>query len=339
MIADADEVAAIGFKAVHAQGISGVQRVDDRVLAAMEESNDVAPAHNPPYVRAMRMLADRFPEIPLVAAFETGFHATIPDRDPPLRRPRGVGDRPRRSSAGASTAPATATSPSGSAELLGPAGPPGHLLPPRRQLVALRHQGRQVRGDQHGHEPPDRPPPQQPRRRLRPLRPARPDAGDGDDAGGVARRPRHEVGPARDSAASSDLRDVEAKADAGDPRAKLAIDMFVTSIRHYLGAYLVELGGADAIVFTAGIGENSPRIRAAVLAGPRPLLRHPPERGAERRRAPASEDLERATAASRSGSCPPTRRSSSPARPATCSPARPDPRDRHSGPRRCSSPA
>src|SRR5690349_11124247 len=50
---DPSELAAIGFKAVHAEGLSGVQRVDDPVLAAMESYNDVAPAHNPPYVRAM----------------------------------------------------------------------------------------------------------------------------------------------------------------------------------------------------------------------------------------------------------------------------------------------
>ena len=53
---DPSELAAIGFKAVHAQGISGVQRVDERVLTAMEAYNDVAPAHNPPYVTAMRLL-------------------------------------------------------------------------------------------------------------------------------------------------------------------------------------------------------------------------------------------------------------------------------------------
>src|SRR5207302_1460623 len=75
---DPAELAAIGFKAVHAQGITGVQRVDERVLAAMEAYNDVAPAHNPPYVSAMRLLAQQFPELPLVAAFETGFHETIP---------------------------------------------------------------------------------------------------------------------------------------------------------------------------------------------------------------------------------------------------------------------
>src|SRR5207302_5256028 len=71
------ELAAIGFKAVHAQGLTGVHRVDERVLAAMEAYNDVAPAHNPPYVTAMRLLAKELPEIPLVAAFETGFHKDI----------------------------------------------------------------------------------------------------------------------------------------------------------------------------------------------------------------------------------------------------------------------
>src|SRR5262249_19236301 len=75
---DPAELAAIGFKAVHAQQMTGVQRVDEGVLAAMEAYNDVAPAHNPPYVKALRLLAKELPSIPLVAAFETGFHETIP---------------------------------------------------------------------------------------------------------------------------------------------------------------------------------------------------------------------------------------------------------------------
>jgi acetate kinase len=53
-LGDASEVAAIGFKAVHGGGISGVQRVDSNLLDAMEEMNEVAPAHNPPYIEAMR---------------------------------------------------------------------------------------------------------------------------------------------------------------------------------------------------------------------------------------------------------------------------------------------
>jgi acetate kinase len=66
------------------------------------------------------------------------------------------------------------------------------------------------------------------------------------------------------SGAGRDLRDIEAAAGRGDERAKLAIDVFVASIRHYLGACLLELGGADCIVFTGGIGENSCGIRAGV---------------------------------------------------------------------------
>ena len=77
---DADEVAAIGFKAVHGGRLSGVQRITDEVLDAMQEMSVVAPAHNPPYIQAMRLLSEKLPNIPLVAAFETGFHATIPER-------------------------------------------------------------------------------------------------------------------------------------------------------------------------------------------------------------------------------------------------------------------
>jgi acetate kinase len=66
------------------------------------------------------------------------------------------------------------------------------------------------------------------------------------------------------SGTGRDQKEIEESAAAGDANAQLAIDVFVASVRHYIGAYLVELGGADAIAFTGGIGENSPRIRAAV---------------------------------------------------------------------------
>ena len=60
------------------------------------------------------------------------------------------------------------------------------------------------------------------------------------------------------SGTTGDMRDVNEAAAAGNPRAKLALDVFAANTRHYLGAYLVELGGADVIVFTGGIGENRP---------------------------------------------------------------------------------
>jgi acetate kinase len=64
-----------------------------------------------------------------------------------------------------------------------------------------------------------------------------------------------------------DMRDVIEGIRTGDAAARLAFDVYVHRLRHYLGAYLLELGGADAIVFTAGVGENSPEVRAAALTG------------------------------------------------------------------------
>src|SRR5436190_3782769 len=72
------KVDAIGFKAVHGGPISGAVRVTDDVIATMEQFSDVAPAHNPPYIAAMKALRAKLPNVPQVAAFETAFHQTIP---------------------------------------------------------------------------------------------------------------------------------------------------------------------------------------------------------------------------------------------------------------------
>jgi acetate kinase len=68
------------------------------------------------------------------------------------------------------------------------------------------------------------------------------------------------------SGLSNDLRDVERAADEGDWRAALALEVFVAAARHWIGAYFLALNGADAIVFTGGIGENSARLRDRICA-------------------------------------------------------------------------
>lgn len=65
----------------------------------------------------------------------------------------------------------------------------------------------------------------------------------------------------------SDMRDVEISARAGDKKAQLVLDMLAYRIRGYIGNYVVQLGGIDAICFTAGIGENSHTIRAKICEG------------------------------------------------------------------------
>jgi acetate kinase len=258
----ADEVAAIGFKAVHARNLTGVHEVNEDVLAAMEAYNAVAPAHNPPYVRAMRMLAERFPRLPLVAAFETGFHRDIPEANQRYAIPEAwtaLGIR-RWGFHGASHRYIAGRM----AQLLGR----DDLkvischLGGSSSLCAIRH-GKSVAcslgmSPQSGLPHNNR-------------------VGDFDVFALPAIMAETGLGLAEIldtlasksgleglSGAGRDLRDIEAAADAGDAQAALALDLFVASARHYLGAFLVELGGADAIVFTGGIGENSVRIRSGV---------------------------------------------------------------------------
>ncbi len=69
------------------------------------------------------------------------------------------------------------------------------------------------------------------------------------------------------SGISSDFRDLEKAAGEGDERAKLALDMFAYSVKRYIGTYAAVMGGVDAIVFTAGIGENTAMMRAAITDG------------------------------------------------------------------------
>lgn len=68
------------------------------------------------------------------------------------------------------------------------------------------------------------------------------------------------------SGVSSDMRDVEEAMAKGNKRAKIALDVYISAVRRYVGSYLAELNGADAIVFTAGVGENSAPFREQVLA-------------------------------------------------------------------------
>ena len=63
------------------------------------------------------------------------------------------------------------------------------------------------------------------------------------------------------------MRDVEEAAEEGNHRAVLALDLFADKVRKYIGGYAVTMGGLDAIVFTAGVGENGPEIREKICSG------------------------------------------------------------------------
>lgn len=256
------ELAAIGFKAVHAQGMTGVQRVDERVLAAMEAYNDVAPAHNPPYVSAMRLLAKELPQIPLIAAFETGFHETIPPAEKHYAVPLAWAEQhgiKRWGFHGASHRYiATRT-----AQLIGDA---------RAKIVSCHLGGSSSLCAISAGKSMATSLGMSPQSGL----PHNNRVGDFDVFAlpALMRATGKTLVQLLDDLANrsgllglsghNDLRDIEAAALKGDAKATVALDVFVASVRHYLGAYLLLLDGADAIVFTGGIGENSARMREAV---------------------------------------------------------------------------
>jgi len=69
------------------------------------------------------------------------------------------------------------------------------------------------------------------------------------------------------SGVSSDFRDIEAAMNEGNERAALAIDIFCYNVKKYIGEYAAAMGGVDAVVFTAGIGENNPLVREKTITG------------------------------------------------------------------------
>ena len=73
-----EEIACVGFKVVHAKGVTGVQYLTEDVLQAMAAFNAVAPAHNPPYLAAIRQFQSLMPATPMIGSFETAFHAQMP---------------------------------------------------------------------------------------------------------------------------------------------------------------------------------------------------------------------------------------------------------------------
>jgi len=262
---DASEVSAIGFKAVHGGRVTGVVRVTPEVLAAMEEVNEIAPAHNPPYIAAMRLLGEALPEIPLVAAFETDFHRTIPDRNRLYAVPYEWAEQGlvRRYGFHGASHRYIATR---TAELLGRddlriischLGGSSSLCAIRNgQSVATSMGASPQTGLPQNNRVGDFDP------FLLPVVMRQTGKSLADVLGMLANR----SGLLGLSGVGGDLRDVAEAAETGNARARTALEVYAASVRHYLGACLVELGGADVIVFTGGIGENRPSFRADVCA-------------------------------------------------------------------------
>jgi len=260
------EIGAVGFKAVHTGPLNAPQIVDDAFLATMEEFSFLAPAHNPPYIAAMKAFQKELPGVPLVAVMEPfpyrfmdeasttyavpyawrtehgirryGFHGAS-HRSASERAQALLGRRDlRHISCHLGGSSSVAAFKKGVAIEVSMGASPQSGLPQNNRVgdidvFAVLHMMKKLR-----------------------LGPDKMAALLGTQAGlaGI-------------SGTCGDLRDLEEAAANGNARAKLALDVFVRAIRHYVGAFLLELGGLDVITFSGGIGENSAAIRAAVLKG------------------------------------------------------------------------
>jgi len=278
-----NDLAAVGFKTIMARGVTGCVRLDEEVVKAMEICNHIAPAHNPPYITGIRLFAQRMPGTPLVGLFETAFYQWAPEAAMRYAVPQSwheLGVR-RWGFHGASHKYIAERS----AELLG------------RKDVAQRARQLYVDG---GKTPVSKPDLRgischlggsssvtgilngaasgnswgmSPQSGL----PHNNRVGDLDSfalpflmrTAGLSLDEAERVlckesGLKGLSGGANDIRDIQAQAAHGDARAQLALDVLVHQTRHWIGAFFLEMNGADALVFTAGIGENRPTLREAI---------------------------------------------------------------------------
>lgn len=266
IIRSLDEIDAVGFKAVQAGEENGSVLLTDKVLHAMEEYIDVAPAHNPAYLQAIRMFRELVPGKSLVGVFEPGFHTQKPEYacvyGVPLEWYEKYGVR-KYSYHGASLRYVTGET----VRVLG--------LDPNHHKVIACHLGGSSSvcaykdgisidasmgfSAQSG--------------LIQSTR-----VGDLDSFAipyimkkkGITLEQAYKElssngGLKGLSGTSGDMRDILEAIGNGSRGAKLARDKFIYDIKFYMGAYILLMGGVDAVCFTGGMGQKDPELREEVL--------------------------------------------------------------------------
>ncbi len=259
---------AVGHRVVHGgEKLITSTKIDDKVEAIIEEVSVFAPLHNPVNLAGIRAARRVFPNVPHVAVFDTAFHAQLPPHayiyavPHELYLQKGVRrygfHGPSHQFMALSAAEHLRTDLSrlklitchlgGGASVCAIDG--GISVETSMGMTPLEGL---VMGTRSGDLDP-----------AIPLQLAR----DGMSFDQLDQLLNRESGLAGLSGIGGDFRDIQTAADGGDPRARLAIDVFIHRLRKYIGAYAAVMGGADAIVFTGGIGENASAVRSRVCDG------------------------------------------------------------------------
>lgn len=267
-VRDLAELAAVGHRVVHGGAFTSSVRTTPELHSRIAALSDLAPLHNPPSLEALRVAECELPDVPHVVVFDTEFHSSLPPAAYTYPLPehwtRDWGIR-RYGFHGLSHAYCSRRA----AEML--SRPPAHL---RLVICHLGHgcSASAVRGGQcvdttMGFTPLDG--------LMMATRSGSIDPGiithvqqqRGLSIQQVEAALNREAGLLGVSGVSSDMRQVLAAAREGHQRARLAIDLYAHRVRQAIGALTVTMGGIDALVFTAGVGEHSAEIRKAVCDG------------------------------------------------------------------------
>ncbi|GAB3238566.1 acetate kinase [Glycomyces halotolerans] len=257
---------AVAHRVVHG-GERFVQPVviDDEVERAIGDLAALAPLHNPANLEGIQVARKLFPKLPQVAVFDTAFHATIPERAHRYAVPRewreAHGVR-RYGFHGTSHAYVARRA----AEMLGKS--------PKEVNVIVAHlgNGASVTAVERGRSIDTS-------MGLTPLEGLVMGTRSGDIDPAIVFHMHRRTGTSFDELDAAlnkesgmyaltgmiDMRGVERAARHGDPEAATALQIYCYRIRKYIGAYIAALGGADAVAFTAGVGENSAEVRAKSL--------------------------------------------------------------------------
>jgi acetate kinase len=269
LLAHVNELAAVGHRVVHGGSVyTAAVRVTPAVKEAIAGLAELAPLHNPAALEGINAAEAALPGVPQVAAFDTAFHATIPPAHHVYPLPwswyTDWGLR-RYGFHGLSHAYCTGRA----AQLLG--------RPVTEPRLVICHLGNgcsasAVRGGvcvdtSMGFTPMEglmmgtRCGSVDPGLLLHVLREK------GLTAEQLDTTLNHQSGLLGVSGVAADMRRVLAAADGGDRRARLALEMYTHRVRQTVGAFAATLGGVDAVVFTAGVGEHAAEVRSLACAG------------------------------------------------------------------------
>ena len=260
-----DEISCVGFKVVHAKGVTGVQYLTEDVLKAMADFNSVAPAHNPPYIAAIRQFQALMPNTPLIGSFETAFHANMPAEAYLYPIPLELSKQHEIRRYGFHGASLEYLS-TWTAEKMGRKdlrlvcchlGGSGSLCAVKNGISIDTTMGMSLQcGVLQNNRIGDMDPyiifylAEECGMTLSEIKTMlQTKSGLYGMSGGV----------------SNDLRDIQEAADTGNEDCANAVKAYAYGIKKYIGAYIAAMGGIDAIVFGGGIGRNSSSVRALAL--------------------------------------------------------------------------